>query len=98
MAARLSRRAAVFDGLATGVNSQTTGYLAGEPFTVHASTPSSSRARGRGTRTPEERICQAHCSVLRVRALGREPPGLLLRQGARVRGTDLENSIASASI
>jgi hypothetical protein len=45
MAARLSRRAAVLAGLATGVNSQTTGYLAGESFTVHASTPSSFRSR-----------------------------------------------------
>ena len=39
----------------------------------------------------------AHCSVLRVRALGRGPPGSGIRP-ARVRGTDLENSIASASI
>jgi hypothetical protein len=70
-------------------SSQTTGYLAGEatvrPQLVRLRvTPGEWNARTSGIRT-----CLAHCSVLRVRALGAAP---------RERRSDLENSITSASI
>jgi hypothetical protein len=88
----------VFGGLATGVKSQSTGYLAGELFTVHVSTPAR-QLEGVERELREERTCLAHCSVLRVRASGprTSAPAGNVSVGARS-WANLENSIASASI
>jgi hypothetical protein len=79
MAARLSRSSS---GVRTGSRPESTvkplaiWQASSSPFTLV-------RLRAHeledGTRTRVGWICQAHCSVLRVRALGREPPGLLLK-------------------
>jgi hypothetical protein len=73
---------------ATGSSSQTTGYLAGS-----ARDAASTARKREGNAVRLEAACLAHCSVLRVRALGAD-----LHLGRGVFATDLENSIASASI